>query len=299
MVWCVSLIQVFPTIPDIRIPFCCAEICYKVGLLWNDQIPYLFTVLIAPEYEIFLLLTFTYVTASSYKHAFDGLFRVITEGWQWISDANFVTEGMYFSGFKMLSCRGNSQPMERIISICHQSNTDNHFSGVCKGRLKPFSFSHMWSTNVGYHVWASEASPDWIRVSFSSTLCTFDLMVTRVQASECDLWFIGLLSFCRYFQDNIITHFSSSITAVSVLTNFAEIFFQVECFLPFFLTREQGFIATAMTQPVDVVKTRMMNAKPGDYKVELFHCYWSRTVMELLLVADTIFLVVFYCHFSN
>ncbi|XP_003382862.1 PREDICTED: mitochondrial dicarboxylate carrier-like [Amphimedon queenslandica] len=47
------------------------------------------------------------------------------------------------------------------------------------------------------------------------------------------------------FSDNIITHFSSSIIA--------------------------GIIATAMTQPVDVVKTRMMNAKPGDYK-SIVHC---------------------------
>ena len=150
------------------------------GLLWNGRRPYLFTVLIAPKHFILLLLTLTYVTTSSYKHAFDGLFRVVTEGWQLIPDANLVTEGMYFSCFEMPSCRGNSQPMERIITKCHQSNTDNHFSGVCKGRLKPFSFSHMWSTNVGCNVWASEASPDRIRVSFSSTLCTFNLTVTCV-----------------------------------------------------------------------------------------------------------------------
>ncbi|XP_074648076.1 mitochondrial dicarboxylate carrier-like isoform X2 [Tubulanus polymorphus] len=43
-----------------------------------------------------------------------------------------------------------------------------------------------------------------------------------------------------YFKDNMITHFTSSLTA--------------------------GAIATAMTQPLDVMKTRMMNAKPGQYK---------------------------------
>ena len=59
----------------------------------------------------------------------------------------------------------------------------------------------------------------------------------------------------------------------------------------------QGFIATAMTQPVDVVKTRMMNAKPGDYKVQtvsllLVAAYFYTLVG--LLVAGPIFLVVYY-----
>ena len=30
----------------------------------------------------------------------------------------------------------------------------------------------------------------------------------------------------------------------------------------------QGAIATTMTQPLDVLKTRAMNAKPGEYKVK-------------------------------
>jgi len=42
-----------------------------------------------------------------------------------------------------------------------------------------------------------------------------------------------------YFDDNMTTHFTASITAAS--------------------------IATALTQPVDVMKTRMMNAPPGTY----------------------------------
>lgn len=55
-----------------------------------------------------------------------------------------------------------------------------------------------------------------------------------------------------YFRDNPITHFSSSFVA--------------------------AVVATAATQPVDVLKTRMMNAKPGEYK-SIMSCflYTART----------------------
>uniref|UniRef100_A0A0N5ASX4 Mitochondrial dicarboxylate carrier n=1 Tax=Syphacia muris TaxID=451379 RepID=A0A0N5ASX4_9BILA len=43
-----------------------------------------------------------------------------------------------------------------------------------------------------------------------------------------------------YFEDNVTTHFSASFAAAS--------------------------IATVLTQPLDVMKTRMMNAKPGQFK---------------------------------
>ncbi|XP_023179850.1 mitochondrial dicarboxylate carrier [Drosophila hydei] len=43
-----------------------------------------------------------------------------------------------------------------------------------------------------------------------------------------------------YFQDNLVTHFTASLMA--------------------------GAIATTLTQPMDVLKTRSMNAKPGEYK---------------------------------
>ena len=33
----------------------------------------------------------------------------------------------------------------------------------------------------------------------------------------------------------------------------------------------QGTIATGITQPVDVMKTRLMEAKPGQYKVQWVH----------------------------
>ena len=43
----------------------------------------------------------------------------------------------------------------------------------------------------------------------------------------------------KYFRDNLVTHFSSSLLA--------------------------GLIATVITMPFDVLKTRLMNAKPGEY----------------------------------
>ena len=49
----------------------------------------------------------------------------------------------------------------------------------------------------------------------------------------------GLLLGTPYFTDNLVTHFTSSLCA--------------------------GAIATTMTQPLDVLKTRAMNAKPGEF----------------------------------
>merc|ERR1711911_327295 len=43
-----------------------------------------------------------------------------------------------------------------------------------------------------------------------------------------------------YFKDDLVTHFVASLSA--------------------------GAIATTMTQPLDVLKTRAMNAKPGEFK---------------------------------
>lgn len=55
-----------------------------------------------------------------------------------------------------------------------------------------------------------------------------------------------------FFRDNILTHFSASIVA--------------------------GFVATAATQPVDVLKTRMMNAQTGEFS-SILNCflYTSKT----------------------
>ncbi|UYV82100.1 SLC25A10 [Cordylochernes scorpioides] len=49
-----------------------------------------------------------------------------------------------------------------------------------------------------------------------------------------------------YFTDNVITHLTASLCA--------------------------GGIATTFTMPLDVLKTRMMNAKPGEYK-SILHCF--------------------------
>jgi len=49
----------------------------------------------------------------------------------------------------------------------------------------------------------------------------------------------------QYFSDNLATHFLASLSA--------------------------GAIATTLTQPLDVLKTRIMNAKPGEYR-SLGHC---------------------------
>ena len=62
------------------------------------------------------------------------------------------------------------------------------------------------------------------------------------------------------FGDNLVTHFTSSLGAVEIL------FFSWNIktlFSKWLNNFSQGAIATTMTQPLDVLKTRSMNAKPG------------------------------------
>ncbi|XP_046855016.1 mitochondrial dicarboxylate carrier-like isoform X2 [Xenia sp. Carnegie-2017] len=73
---------------------------------------------------------------------------------------------------------------------------------------------------------------------------TRGMMITSTQVSCYDQIKETLLN-TRYFDDNILTHFASSFLA--------------------------GTIATAVTQPFDVMKTRMMNST--EYK-NLFECFW-------------------------
>ena len=67
----------------------------------------------------------------------------------------------------------------------------------------------------------------------------------------------ALLLGTPYFSDNLITHFTSSLCAVR-RRKYLRLKY---CSLKF-----QGAIATTMTQPLDVLKTRAMNAKPGEFK---------------------------------
>ena len=60
--------------------------------------------------------------------------------------------------------------------------------------------------------------------------------------------FKQLLIKTGYFEDNLVTHFSASLSA--------------------------GGVATTITMPLDVLKTRLMNAKPGEYN-SIFHCLKS------------------------
>ncbi|OXA43655.1 mitochondrial dicarboxylate carrier [Folsomia candida] len=79
--------------------------------------------------------------------------------------------------------------------------------------------------------------------SGASTATTRAIVVTIGQLSFYDQVKVILLG-TGVFGDNVLTHFLSSLSA--------------------------GAIATFMTQPLDVIKTRQMNAKPGEFK-SLFH----------------------------
>ena len=65
------------------------------------------------------------------------------------------------------------------------------------------------------------------------------MMVTIGQLAFYDEFKSQLLK-TKYFQDNLTTHFTASLLA--------------------------GVGATVITMPLDVLKTRLMNAKPGEYK---------------------------------
>merc|ERR1711994_464100 len=66
------------------------------------------------------------------------------------------------------------------------------------------------------------------------------------------------------FGDNLLTHFTSSLGAVEMLFFFLEDKKNIKTLFSKWLNNfSQGAIATTMTQPLDVLKTRSMNAKPG------------------------------------
>eukprot|EP01095_Lingulamoeba_sp_RSL-Kostka_P017945 TRINITY_DN961_c0_g1_i2.p1 TRINITY_DN961_c0_g1~~TRINITY_DN961_c0_g1_i2.p1 ORF type:complete len:280 (+),score=85.21 TRINITY_DN961_c0_g1_i2:166-1005(+) len=75
------------------------------------------------------------------------------------------------------------------------------------------------------------------------------MLMTAGQLATYDQFKYFLLNFTGgVFKDNLITHFSSSLLA--------------------------GFVATLLTMPADVTKTRLMTAKPGTYRGSL-HCFFS------------------------
>jgi dicarboxylate transporter 10 len=72
------------------------------------------------------------------------------------------------------------------------------------------------------------------------------VLMTIGQLSMYDQYKYLLLTHAGHvFEDNLMTHFVASLLA--------------------------GATATTLTQPLDVMKTRMMNGKPGEYK-SIGHC---------------------------
>ena len=114
--------------------------------------------------------------------------------------------------------------------------------------------------------------------SGASTASSRAVLMTIGQLSFYDQIKISLIN-SGYFSDNTLTHVTASLAAVCIFR------FHVDLrdWLTLILTCFQGAIATTMTQPLDVIKTRAMNAKPGEFKVLLiarlaeiqFDCLYS------------------------
>ncbi|KAH8335368.1 hypothetical protein KR074_000294 [Drosophila pseudoananassae] len=75
--------------------------------------------------------------------------------------------------------------------------------------------------------------------SGTTTATSRGILMTIGQIAFYDQTKVALLK-TPYFEDNLVTHFTASLLA--------------------------GAIATTLTQPLDVLKTRSMNAKPGEFK---------------------------------
>ncbi|XP_059047081.1 mitochondrial dicarboxylate carrier [Achroia grisella] len=92
--------------------------------------------------------------------------------------------------------------------------------------------------NALHGLWRVAASEGVVRLWAGATMtCSRAVLMTIGQLSFYDQIKAILLN-SPYFEDNVITHVTSSLLA--------------------------GAIATTLTQPVDVLKTRAMNAKPGE-----------------------------------
>jgi len=97
--------------------------------------------------------------------------------------------------------------------------------------------------------------------SGASTASSRAVLMTIGQLSFYDQIKISLIN-SGYFSDNTLTHVTASLAAVCIFRFYVDL----RDWLTLILTCFQGAIATTMTQPLDVIKTRAMNAKPGEFK---------------------------------
>lgn len=94
--------------------------------------------------------------------------------------------------------------------------------------------------NAVHGLWRVAATEGVTRLwAGASMTCSRAALMTIGQLAFYDQIKIILLS-TSFFNDNVVTHVTSSLLA--------------------------GGVATTMTQPVDVLKTRAMNAKPGEFR---------------------------------
>ncbi|XP_021190366.3 mitochondrial dicarboxylate carrier [Helicoverpa armigera] len=102
--------------------------------------------------------------------------------------------------------------------------------------------------NAIHGIWRVAATEGVLRLwAGASMTCSRAALMTIGQLAFYDQIKLLLLT-TPYFNDNVVTHVTSSLLA--------------------------GGVATTMTQPVDVLKTRAMNAKPGEFK-GIFHLITS------------------------
>lgn len=88
-----------------------------------------------------------------------------------------------------------------------------------------------------YRVYRDEGTP---RMFNGVTMASSRAVFVTIGQLACYDQIKSILLHTTFFEDNLITHFSASVLA--------------------------GTIATFLTMPLDVMKTRMMNAEPGKYK---------------------------------
>ncbi|XP_011497575.1 PREDICTED: mitochondrial dicarboxylate carrier [Ceratosolen solmsi marchali] len=159
-----------------------------------------------------------------------------------------VRFGVYEVGKQTIESPGNPAPFYKKFFLAA-------FSGACGGIVgtpgdlinvrmqndiklpKANRRNYTWAGNGLLRIYKDEG----IKTLFNgcTTATARAVLMTMGQLSFYDQIKLSLIK-TEYFIDNTTTHFFSSLLA--------------------------GAIATTMTQPLDVLKTRAMNAKPGEYK---------------------------------